>query len=147
MNNLNSVLLEGNLVRDALRATTPSGNSVTNFTIAVNRYTQKKGSTDGTWDTEVSFFDIETWGNLADTCDNKGRKGTPVRVVGRMKQERWMGKDGQNHSKVVVVAEHVEFRKPLLARDEDEPEDANADFLADTCDRFVPIPVKEGGAA
>ncbi|MDR0455076.1 MAG: single-stranded DNA-binding protein, partial [Treponema sp.] len=38
MNNLNSVLLEGNMVRDPLIRSTQKGTSVCNFTIASNRF-------------------------------------------------------------------------------------------------------------
>jgi single-strand DNA-binding protein len=58
----------------------------------------------------VSFFDVETWAKLAENCYNHGRKGRGVRVVGRLKQERWNGPDGKPRSKVAIVAEHVEFR-------------------------------------
>jgi single-strand DNA-binding protein len=47
---------------------------------------------------------------LAENCYNLGRKGRGVRVVGRLKQDRWPGQDGKNHSRVMIVAEHVEFR-------------------------------------
>jgi single-strand DNA-binding protein len=38
MNNLNSVLIEGNMVRDPLIRSTPKGTPVCNFSIASNRY-------------------------------------------------------------------------------------------------------------
>jgi len=53
---------------------------------------------------------VETWAKLADNCYNLGHKGRGVRVVGRLKQERWSGSDGKSHSRVTIVAEHVEFR-------------------------------------
>jgi len=59
---------------------------------------------------EVGFFDVEAWGKLAEACSNHGRKGRGVRVVGRLKQDRWVGTDGKNHAKVAIVAEHVEYR-------------------------------------
>jgi single-strand DNA-binding protein len=33
-----------------------------------------------------------------------------VRVVGRLKQDRWNGSDGKPRSRIAIVAEHVEFR-------------------------------------
>ena len=56
---------------------------------------------------------METWSNLAKLCGENGAKGRGVRVVGRIKQDRWVGTDGKNYSKVKVVAEHVEF-KPIF---------------------------------
>jgi single-stranded DNA-binding protein len=58
----------------------------------------------------VSFFDVETWSKLAEHCYNLAHKGRGVRVVGRLKQDRWNGSDGKSHSKITIVAEHVEFR-------------------------------------
>jgi len=31
-------------------------------------------------------------------------------VVGRLKQDRWQNPEGNNRSKVLIIAEHVEFR-------------------------------------
>jgi single-strand DNA-binding protein len=107
MNNLNSILVEGVLVKDLELKKTPKGTSVCVFSIATNRW--YKGET-GLMH-EVSFFNIEVWSALAEACCNKGKKGHLVRVVGRLKQNRWVGADGKNKSSVFVVAEHVEFRK------------------------------------
>ena len=123
MNNLNSVLIEGNMVRNPLIRATPKGTSVCNFTIASNRY-YKQGQ-DPNFEKEVGFFDIETWGKLAEICSNQGRKGRGVRVVGRLKQDRWTGNDGKNHAKVAIVAEHVEYR-PEFKKADDSASDANS---------------------
>jgi single-strand DNA-binding protein len=114
MNNLNSIILEGNLTADPMVKTTPNGTSLTGFGIAVNRqyFVSEKEVAK-----EVSFFDIETWGKLADSCGNNLKKGRGVRVVGRLKQNRWTDENGKNHSRVIIVAEHVEF-KPMQKLDE-----------------------------
>ena len=106
MNNLNSILIEGNLVRDPLFRTTPKGTPVCTFTLASNRFFKQ----DSGLEREVGFFDVETWARLAENCNNLGRKGRGARVVGRLKQDRWNGSDGKPHSKISIVAEHVEFR-------------------------------------
>ena len=79
---------------------------------------------------EVSYFDVETWGNLAQSCTQNGSKGRGVRVVGRLKQNRWVGNDGKNYSKVSVVAEHVEF-KPVFSR-KDKAADSVAEEVSQT---------------
>ena len=43
-----------------------------------------------------------------------------MRVVGRLKQERWNGADGKSRSKIVIVAEHVEFRPDFKKAKEDQ---------------------------
>jgi len=106
MNNLNSVLVEGNLVRDPMARSTPKGTPVCSFTIASNRFFKQEAG----FEKETSFFNIETWGKLAEACGAKGCKGIGVRVVGRLKQDRWESAGG-SRSRIVIVAEHVEFRK------------------------------------
>ena len=118
MNNLNSVLIEGNMVRDPLIRSTPKGTPVCNFSIASNRYYRQ----DTSLEKETGFFDVEAWGKLADACSSQGRKGRGVRVVGRLKQDRWTGNDGKNHTRISIVAEHVEYRADFKKADESAPE-------------------------
>ena len=113
MNNLNSILIEGNLVRDPLFRTTPKGTPLCTFTLASNRFFKQ----DSGLEKEVSFFDVESWAKLAENCYSLGHKGRGVRVVGRLKQERWNGSDGKAHSKVAIVAEHVEFKPDFKKSD------------------------------
>ena len=117
MNNLNSILIEGNLVRDPLYRATPKGTPLCTFSLASNRYYKQ----DSQLEKEVSFFDVETWSKLAENCYNMGHKGRGVRVVGRLKQDRWKGTDGKPHSKISIIAEHVEFRPEFKKDSEKTP--------------------------
>ena len=130
MNNLNSILIEGNLVRDPLYRTTPKGTPLCTFTLASNRFFKQ----DSGLEKEVGFFDVESWAKLAENCYNLGQKGRGVRVVGRLKQERWNGSDGKAHSKVAIVAEHVEF-KPNFRKAENSgtvpPDDSAVQEMAE----------------
>ena len=81
MNNLNSILLEGNLVRDPELRYTEKGTAVCHFAVASNRYFKQ----DDEKHEEVSYFDITVWPRLADAMNTWGRG---VRVGGRIKQDR-----------------------------------------------------------
>jgi single-strand DNA-binding protein len=113
MNNLNSILIEGNLVRDPVYRETAKGTPLCTFSIASNRF-YKQGEL---LEKEVSYFEVETWSKLAQSCCDLGQKGRGVRVVGRLKQERWNDTDGKVRSKVTIVAEHVEFRPEAGVRE------------------------------
>ena len=64
----------------------------------------------------MGFYDIEAWGDtFTAAIARNGVKGRGVRVVGRIKQNRWKTTDGRNITKTFVVAEHVDFR-PLFDR-------------------------------
>jgi len=91
---------------------------VCKFTVACNRFFKQDEETQK----EVSFFDVTTWTRLAEVCGEYLKKGRGVRVVGRLKQDRWTDSDGKGRSKVFIVAEHVEF-KPQLKKDGDPAAD------------------------
>ena len=106
MNQLNSIILEGNVVKKAVLTKPTAGFVVCKFPLAVNRKTK---SPDGEQHEEVSYFDIETYGEMAEKCSKYCDKGQGIRVVGRLKQSRWKEND-VSKSKIYVVAEHVEYK-------------------------------------
>jgi single-strand DNA-binding protein len=103
MNNLNSVLVEGTLVKDALYRVTPKGVSVCTFSIASKHYS--RSGEKGELIKEVHYFEVQAWSRLA-----RGKEGRKVRVVGQLRQDRCDGVDGKSYSKVSIVADHIEFR-------------------------------------
>ena len=65
MNNLNSILIEGNLVKDPLLRSTPKGTQVCTMQLASNRYFKQDSKSDS-FEKEVSFFIVESWSRLAE---------------------------------------------------------------------------------
>lgn len=104
MNNLNSVLLMGNLTRDPEQNQTTTGKTVTKGSIAVNKVFK---TADGDLQEATSFFDIEAWnGNGVQFATMK--KGDRVHVVGELRQNRWETDKGEKRSRVIIVATHIE---------------------------------------
>jgi single-strand DNA-binding protein len=124
MNHLNSLLIEGRLARDAVLKITSGGTPICEFTIAVERFFKQNDELQK----EVNYFDVETWSKLAETCKSHGRKGRGVRVVGRVKQDNWTDPEGKSRSKVIIVAEHVEFRPE--SKDKETPDVLKQNGLA-----------------
>ena len=106
MNQLNSIILEGNVVKKAEFSEPKTGFQVCKFPLAVNRRTK---TPEGETKEEVSYFDVETYGEMAESCYKWCDRGQGVRVVGRLKQSRWE-ENNVKKSKVYVVAEHVEYK-------------------------------------
>ncbi len=106
MNDLNSFLVEGRLTVDPILTITSSEKAVCNFPIAVNKHFYKGDVKVH----EVSYIDIEIWNGHAHSCKKYLLKGRGVRVVGSIKQNRWIDDEGVNHQKIKVVATHVEFK-------------------------------------
>jgi len=101
---LNSVNVMGNLTRDPEIKYTNSGRSVCNMSIANNRVYTKNGEKV----TEVSYFDIEVWGVVAENCAKYLSKGSGIIVEGRLRQDRWE-KDGKTQSRVRIAANSIHF--------------------------------------
>ncbi|MDR0386790.1 MAG: single-stranded DNA-binding protein [Treponema sp.] len=109
MNNLNSVLLEGELIKNPDYQTGGKNSPVCRFTLASNRFFKS----DTGIEKETCCLDIEARGKLAAQCYQYGRQGRGARVVGRLKQEHSRTAEGNPLARIVLVAEHIEFR-PLM---------------------------------
>jgi single-strand DNA-binding protein len=107
MANFNKVILAGNLTRDPELRYTPKGTAVARITLAVNR-TWKSES--GESKEEVSFVDVDVWGRQAEVISQYMKKGRPLLVEGRLKQDTWEDKNTkQKQSKLKVVLESFSF--------------------------------------
>ena len=104
MLDINTVILIGRLTRDAELKTLSNGQPVSKFSIAVNRR-KKNGDR---WEDEANFFDIVLWGRQAETLHPYLVKGKMIGVDGELRQDRWQ-QDGQNRSKVEVVANNIQL--------------------------------------
>ena len=102
MADINSVTLVGRLTRDAELKYTSSGQAVCKFAIAINRR-RKVGEQ---WEDEPNYFEVVLWGRQGEALNQYLLKGKQVGVEGELRQDRWQ-KDGQNRSKVEVVANNV----------------------------------------
>jgi single-strand DNA-binding protein len=67
-------------------------------------------------------------------CGEYLKKGRGVRVVGRLKQDRWTDPDGKPHSRVEIIAEHVEF-KPQKKTDADPAAEGAAEKPEENADQ------------
>ena len=97
---MNNVNLIGRLTRDPEMLYTQQGLGITEFGLAVDRRTK---------DDDADFFDVVSFGKLAESVGNNLGKGRLVGVSGRLQQDRWTNSEGQNRSKVKVIASQVDF--------------------------------------
>jgi single-strand DNA-binding protein len=109
MDHLNSIILEGNLIKPLVFTKTEKGVPIGTFSIAASRFYKA----DDKVEEEISHFEIKAYGNLAKNISEHADVGRGLRVVGRLKQEKSTDSEGIQRSKVVIIAEHIEF-KPLL---------------------------------
>lgn len=111
----NKVILIGNLTKDPELRYTPQGSAVATLRLAVNT----KFRSGEEMKEETLFIDIVVWGKQAETTSQYLSKGRSVLVEGRLQERRWE-KDGQQRSKMEVVAQNVRF---LGKKDDNPPQD------------------------
>ena len=104
---LNKAILMGRLVADPELRRTPNNNSVTSFTLAVNRSFVRQGE-----QPQTDFIDIVAWGKTAEFVSRYFVKGQQVAVAGRIQTRMWEDKQGNKRKSVEVVAEEVHFAEP-----------------------------------
>lgn len=103
----NKVVLMGNLTRDPETRTTPNGQSVTNFSLAVNRTWR---DANGQTQEAVSYIDCVAWGKAGEIIAQYMQKGRALLVSGRLDQRSWDDKEtGAKRSKVEVIVEDFNF--------------------------------------
>jgi len=120
---LNRVQLIGRLGRDPDSHFTPTGKKVTQFTLALNN--QWNGD-DGEPREYTEWVQVESWGRLAETCEEYLRKGSLIYLEGRMKTNKYeVNGEPRYFTKVVASALELLDTRPAGergARVEDEVE-------------------------
>ena len=101
------ITLVGNLGRDPEMRYGPSGDPVTNFSVAT-----KRGWTgqDGQRQEKTVWFRVSAWQRLAETCNQNLSKGSRVMVVGELEEPyMWTDESGSSRASLQVRARSVQF--------------------------------------
>ena len=107
MASVNKVILIGNLGKDPETRYLPSGEAVTNITLATTESWKDKKSGEKQEHTEwhrISFF-----GRLAEIAGEYLKKGSPCYVEGRIRTRKWQDKEGQDRYTTEVVADRMQL--------------------------------------
>ena len=100
---MNKANLVGRLTKDPELRSTPDGNQVGNFTIAVRSIWKNANG-----ERKVDFIPIVVWRKQAEVCSQYLTKGSLVSVEGRI-QVRSFERDGRMQWMTEVVADSVQF--------------------------------------
>jgi len=122
MPSLNKVTVIGNVGSEPEMRFTPNGRPVTSFSVATNWvYTTPEGERKQ----ETEWFNVVAWNRLAEQCNQFLAKGRLVYAEGRIHTRSWEGQDGQQHSRMEVIANRVIFldRRASTSLPEEKAED------------------------
>ncbi|MFC1941943.1 single-stranded DNA-binding protein [Chloroflexota bacterium] len=128
MPSLNKVTIIGNVGNEPEMRFTPNGKPVTTFPVATNWV---YSSPEGERRQETEWFSVVAWNRLAEQCNQFLAKGRLVYAEGRIHTRNWEGQDGQQHSRIEVIANRVIFldkREPSALSDEKMDDGAMAEI-------------------
>lgn len=107
------LIIVGNLGRDPEMRYTPSGQTVTSFSVATNR---RWTGNDGEQQEETVWFRVTTWGKQAETCNQYLSKGRQVLIEGRLTPDKesggprvWTDQNGTPRASYEMRAFTVQF--------------------------------------
>ena len=117
---MNKVILTGHLTATPELKATNSGKSVTEFTIASDRYT------DG--EKQADFVRCKAWGKQADNLCKYKRQGDLIGVSGALRVDKYKDANGNDKYKTYVLVADIEFLGSKSASDKDKGQAADQDF-------------------
>ena len=102
---LNKCMIIGNLGRDPEMRYTPSGQAVTQFSVATNRNFRDP---QGEWQSETEWFRVVVWGDQGERVAEYLRKGHKVYVEGRLQTRQWEDQSGNKRYTTELIANRVQ---------------------------------------
>ncbi len=106
MASVNKVILIGNLGKDPETRYLPSGDAVTNFSIAT---TEKWKNKSGEQQEHTEWHRISMFGKVAEIAGEYLKKGSPVYVEGRIRTRKWQDKEGQDKYTTEIVGDRMQL--------------------------------------
>jgi single-strand DNA-binding protein len=104
--NLNKVFLIGRLTRDPESKVLPSGQQVTSFGLATDRFYNDKS---GQKQQQTEFHNIVLFGKLAEIATQYLKKGSLILVEGRLQTRNWQDSAGNRRSRTEIIAERLQL--------------------------------------
>ena len=105
MNNINRVVLTGNLTRDPELRSLPSGTAVCSLRVACN--TRRKDGEE--WVDRPNYFDVTVWGGQGENVARHLTRGSGVAIDGRLEWREWEAEDTSKRQAVQIIADSVQF--------------------------------------
>jgi single-strand DNA-binding protein len=102
MENLNLIVIDGNLTADPEYKHVSSSSAVCNFTVANNLRSWSDKP-------DVSYFKVEVWGKPGEAAAQYLKKGSSVTVTGSMVQRSWQDQEGKRQYSWALRASNIRF--------------------------------------
>ena len=104
---VNKVIVVGNLGQDPDTRYMPSGDAVTNISIATSESWKDKQS--GEQKERTEWHKVAMFGRLAEIAAEYLRKGSQVYIEGKLRTRKWQDKDGKDRWTTEIIADEMQM--------------------------------------
>lgn len=104
---VNKVILVGNIGQDPEMKYMPSGNAVTNISVATSESWKDKQT--GQQQERTEWHRVVFFNRLAEIAGEYLRKGSKVYIEGSLRTRKWQGQDGQDRYTTEIVASEMQM--------------------------------------
>jgi single-strand DNA-binding protein len=104
VNDLNKVILIGRLGTDPELREYASGRKRASFPLATNRSYK---DSEGNWVERTDWHQIVAWGDIAEKCEAKVKKGDPVLIEGRIQTTHWKDAQDMDRKSTQVITDKI----------------------------------------
>lgn len=150
MASVNKAIILGHLGQDPETRYLPSGDAVTNISVATS---EKWKGKDGSQQEHTEWHRVSFFGKTAEIAGEYLKKGSPVYIEGRIRTRKWQDKDGQDKYSTEIVGDRLQLLGGKAQASGETPEQKPArkqsggfDQMADDIP-FAPIGRGIGGHA
>ncbi len=106
MNNLNRIIIAGNIGRDPELKHTTKGNAFCQLSIATNR---KVKNALGEERSETTWHRATVWGRTAENCHKYLMKGSRIYLEGELQTRDWKDKEGNDRRTSEISVDSIQF--------------------------------------
>jgi single-strand DNA-binding protein len=106
MASVNKVILVGNLGKDPEVRYMPSGEAITNITVATTDTWKDKS---GEKQERTEWHRVAFFSKLAEIAGEYLKKGSQVYIEGRLQTRKWQDKDGHDRYTTEIVADRMQM--------------------------------------
>lgn len=104
---INKVILVGNLGKDPETRALPSGEAVTNITVATSE--SWKDKTTGEQKEKTEWHTVVFFKRLAEIAGQYLKKGSQVYIEGSLRTRKWTDKEGKDRYSTEIVAQEMQM--------------------------------------
>jgi single-strand DNA-binding protein len=136
MASVNKVIIVGNVGRDPETRYMPSGDAVTNISVATSdRYKDKQT---GEMKENTEWHRIAFFGKLAEIAGQYLKKGSQVYVEGRLRTRKWTDQSGQEKYSTEIIADSMQMLGARMAGSGDAGEPSSRSKPSDSSSNQAP---------